>query len=233
MDVLADLKGEEKKWFLLDDDDGEEGAGGPTTLDCVAFGYLALMIYPDLPRPWLRDRIVEKYPALQAWVNDMTAVCFGDGVPTAAPVAGTAEARRGEDGVVRVAGRFVDGVGRSVPGLGEEWRRWRDVGLGVGDVLAIAGGTAVAAVLVAAYVLHKRGSALMPVLGAPVHRWEAPRRGLAGFGAAGALFGGFFTPEVRFGSVGGGESGRVQTEVQAPFGGKVDGVEVDVNVDID
>lgn len=220
MAVLQDLRGE-KKWFLADE--GE----GPTSLDCVAFGYLALMVYPDLPRPWLRDVLVERYPALQEFVNDMTTVCFGDGLPTAT------EARR-EDSVIRVVGRFADGVVRNVPGLGEEWRRWRDVGLGVGDVLALAGGSLVTAVLVAGYVLHKRGLVLIPVLGAPVHRWDAPRRGLAGFGAAGALFGGLFSPEVRFGGVGvGGESGRVQTELQAPFGGKVDGVEVDVNVDID
>jgi sorting and assembly machinery component 37 len=227
MDVLQDLKGEggNQKWLLTDG----EGEGGPTSLDCLAFGYLALMVYPDLPRPWLRDRIVDKYPGLQGFVNDMTAVCFGDGLPTT-----STEAEKGH-GFVSVAGRFVDGALRNVPGLGEEWRRWRDVGLGFGDVVALAGGSMVAAVLVAAYVLHRRGMTLLPILGAPVHRWEAPRRGLAGFGAAGALFGGLFAPEVRFGGVSGlgAESGSVQTELQAPFGGMVDGVEVDVNVDID
>ncbi|KAH8906015.1 hypothetical protein BR93DRAFT_723712 [Coniochaeta sp. PMI_546] len=186
MDVLQDLRrdgasgGRETKWFLTDE--GE----GPTTLDCVAFGYLALMIYPDLPRPWLRDMVVETYPGLQAFVNDMTTVCFGDGLPTSAEV-------RKEDGVLGVVGRFADGAVRNVPGLGEEWRRLRDVGLGVSDVLALAGGSLVTLLLVAAYVLHRRGVVLMPVLGAPLHRWEAPRRGLAGFGAAGALFGGLFS----------------------------------------
>lgn len=231
MDVLEDLRtrgdgagssSRERKWFLSEDEDA-----GPTTLDCVAFGYLALMIHPDLPRPWLRDAVVESYPGLQAFVSDMTTACFGEGLPTS-----SAEARK-EDGPLAVARRFAGGVVRNVPGLGEEWRRWRDVGLGLGDGLALAGLSLVGAVLVAGYVLHRRGAVLLPVLGAPVHRWDAPRRGLAGFGAAGALFGGLFSPEVRFGSVGGGQSGRVQTEVQGPFGGKVDGVEVDVNVDID
>lgn len=223
MAVLRDLKAG-KTWFLAED------GRGPTTLDCVAFGYLALMVAPDLPRPWLRDMLVEGYPDLQAFVTDMTAACFGDGLP--GPGDGEGRRRTGEDGAARVVGRFADGVARNVPWFGEVWGRWRDVGVGVADVLALAGGSLVAVVLVAAYVLHRRGLALMPVLGAPMHRWEAPRRGLAGFGAAGALFGGLFAPEVRFGGVG-GESGRVRTDVQAPFGGKADGVEVDVNVDID
>ncbi|KAB5578443.1 Tom37 C-terminal domain-containing protein [Coniochaeta sp. 2T2.1] len=224
MAVLQDLKGG-KKWFLTT----EEG-GGPTTLDCVAFGYLALMICPDLPRPWLRDAIVKDYPGLQAFVGDMTALCFGDGLPTAT------EARK-EDGALAVTRRFVDGVVRNIPGLGEEWRRVRDLGLRWGDVLALAGGSVVAAVLLGMYVLHKKGLVFMPILGAPVHRWEAPRRGLAGFGAAGALFGGLLAPEVRFGSpaggVGPGQSGSVKTEMQAPFGGKADGVEVEVDVDVE
>ncbi|KAB5549887.1 hypothetical protein GE09DRAFT_1060288 [Coniochaeta sp. 2T2.1] len=226
MVVLHDLKtnggkGEEKKWFLT-----EEGEG-PTTLDCVAFGYLALMICPDLPRPWLRDAIVEDYPGLQTFVGDMTAVCFGDGLPTAT------EARK-VDNARGVTRRLVDGAVRNIPGLGEEYRRVRDLGLRWGDVLALAGGSVVAAVLVGAYVLHKKGLVFMPILGAPVHRWEAPRRGLAGFGAAGALFGGMFAPEVRFGSpaAGVGQSGSVKTEMQAPFGGKADGVEVEVDVDV-
>lgn len=220
MDVLEAQKGG-KKWFLAGE--GE----GPTGLDCVAFGYLALMVYPDLPRPWLRDVIVQKYPGLQGFVNDMTTVCFGDGLPSAA-------ALRREEGLLGVTGRFAGGVVRSVPGLGEEWNRFRDRGLGVRDVMLIAGGSVVAAALVVGYILRRRGSLLMPMLGAPVHRWDAPRRGLAGLGAAGALFGGLFSPEIRFGNVAlrAGEARRVRSEFQAPIDGKVDEVEVDIDVNV-
>jgi hypothetical protein len=200
LDVLADLKGE-GRFFLADDKGGE---GRPSSLDCVAFGYLALMICPDVPRPWLRDTIVSRCPGLQAFVNDMTSACFGDALPVVEP----------REGVFTVARRFADGAVRNVPGLGEEWRRWRDGGK-VLDLLLVLGGGLGAAALLAGFMFRGR----IPVLGMPVQRWERQRSGLRAFGAAGALFGGFVPPA---------SGGGMAAEVNAPGHGKADGVEVAV-----
>lgn len=200
LDVLVDLKGT-RKFFLADDGENE---GRPSGLDCVAFGYLALMICPDVPRPWLRDTIVSRYPGLQAFVNDMTSACFGDGLPVVEP----------KEGAFTVARRFADGALRNVPGLGGEWRRWRDEGK-VADLLLVLGGGLGAVALLAGFLF--RGS--LPVIGMPVQRWERQRIGLRAFGAAGALFGGFVPPAS-------GDS--MAAEVNAPGYGKADGVEVAV-----
>ncbi|KAF2837063.1 hypothetical protein M501DRAFT_1033250 [Patellaria atrata CBS 101060] len=60
---LDDLLGE--KSYLLTD-----GAKGPSSLDCLAFGYLSLMLYPDFPQAWLREGF-DKYPRLQDYVHRM------------------------------------------------------------------------------------------------------------------------------------------------------------------
>ena len=40
-----------------------------SSLDCVAIAYLALMLQPDAPQPWLRDIILQRYPALETYVE--------------------------------------------------------------------------------------------------------------------------------------------------------------------
>lgn len=200
LDVLVDLKGD-RKFFLPDDMDGE---GRPSSLDCVAFGYLALMICPDVPRPWLREIITSKYPGLQAFVNDMTSACFGDALPVVEP----------KEGVFAVARRFTDGALRNVPGLGREWGRWRN-GRRVMDLLLLLGGGIGVVALLAGLAFRGR----IPVLGLPVQRWDRQRSGLRAFGAAGALFGGFVPPASGAG---------LAAEVNAPGYGKADGVEVAV-----
>jgi sorting and assembly machinery component 37 len=68
-DVLAplqDLLGGEGKdreeCFLLD-------ASEPHALDCLALGYLSLMLYPTLPHSWLADRLRARYPRLVAYTE--------------------------------------------------------------------------------------------------------------------------------------------------------------------
>lgn len=49
----------------------------PTSLDCLAFGYLALMTVPDVPRPFLADTLRRHYPGLDDFVADMRQAAFG------------------------------------------------------------------------------------------------------------------------------------------------------------
>ncbi|OMP86854.1 Metaxin-like protein [Diplodia seriata] len=49
----------------------------PTTLDCLTFGYLSLMLYPDLPSGWLADTIRARFPRLAAYTARMRALTVG------------------------------------------------------------------------------------------------------------------------------------------------------------
>ncbi|KAK8252759.1 Tom37 C-terminal domain-containing protein [Phyllosticta capitalensis] len=60
----------EEKEFLLKSDH-------PTTLDCLAFGYLALMLYPEMPSPWLSDHIRTRYLHLEEYINRMRSLTVG------------------------------------------------------------------------------------------------------------------------------------------------------------
>lgn len=51
----------EKDYFL--------GTYEPSTLDCLAFGYLSLMLYPELPQPWLSSALRTEYPRLTSYVD--------------------------------------------------------------------------------------------------------------------------------------------------------------------
>ena len=42
---------------------------GPSSVDCVAFGYLALIYRPELPQPWLRDRMRSSFAPLTRYVE--------------------------------------------------------------------------------------------------------------------------------------------------------------------
>ncbi|KAI9656241.1 MAG: hypothetical protein M1821_004904 [Bathelium mastoideum] len=52
----------------------------PTTLDCLATGYLALALSPRPPQPWLRNTLNTKYPSLRAYTTRMLHLVF-DSVP--------------------------------------------------------------------------------------------------------------------------------------------------------
>jgi sorting and assembly machinery component 37 len=56
---LSDLLG--MKAYLFGDD-------APSSLDCLAFGYLALMLYPSVPQMWLKEAIEARYPRLLKYI---------------------------------------------------------------------------------------------------------------------------------------------------------------------
>lgn len=59
LEPLSDLLGQNE--YLL-------GTTQPSSLDCLAFGYLALMLFPAVPQAWLKETISTKFPHLATYV---------------------------------------------------------------------------------------------------------------------------------------------------------------------
>ncbi|KAH6720384.1 Tom37 C-terminal domain-containing protein [Leptodontidium sp. MPI-SDFR-AT-0119] len=114
-----------------------------SSLDCLALGYLALMLVPDLPQPWLSRTMRENFPGLCAWTEELCRTVFGkEKVTLEDAFLGSASASQGKEaeldvrlkrlrgrdhlpwrppynrGVVDVGGVFLSGVMESVPVLG-------------------------------------------------------------------------------------------------------------------
>ncbi|KAI9370437.1 Tom37 C-terminal domain-containing protein [Aspergillus egyptiacus] len=67
-DPLEELLGD--KPYLL-------SAQGPSSLDCLALGYLSLALVPELPHPWLRDAMQRKAPRLSQYIDRMGRRLYG------------------------------------------------------------------------------------------------------------------------------------------------------------
>jgi sorting and assembly machinery component 37 len=197
--AAAEMEGAGERSFFLSS--SPSSSSPMSSLDCLAFGYLALMLVPDVPRPWLRDLVRRRHEALAVLVDATREGVFG-GDPFEAPgcfsrdVFSTlpwADPSRVSDKQQQqqpwALTRFVRGVvASSVP------RAWtiRDASQSKSASSSSSTGSSVLAAMGGgAAVLGVIGSALlyrhMPPLGAALYRWEMPRR--RAFGAAGALFG--------------------------------------------
>lgn len=64
---LADLLKDKK--FLVSE-------ATPTSLDCLALGYLTLALYPDLPHAWTKTFMQTKYPKLATYTKRLAEICF-------------------------------------------------------------------------------------------------------------------------------------------------------------
>ncbi|ODH47177.1 hypothetical protein GX48_06731 [Paracoccidioides brasiliensis] len=60
----------------------------PSSLDCLALGYLSLALVPKLPYAWLRDAATAHAPRLAAYAGQLRSRCFGS-VPVDVSVAFT------------------------------------------------------------------------------------------------------------------------------------------------
>jgi hypothetical protein len=89
LDPLSDLIG--KHDYILR---GEK----PSSLDCLAFGYLSLLFYAPVPQAWLKDAIQNKYPRVATYIHRLRQQLFRDeeinpasvwSLSTGAPQAGT------------------------------------------------------------------------------------------------------------------------------------------------
>ncbi|PTB40482.1 uncharacterized protein TrAFT101_005667 [Trichoderma asperellum] len=85
-----------------------------TSLDCLAFGYLALMQKPPIPRAFLKDWLESKTPRLHKFVDSMLArnIAGRGNLPWAVPDPTSA---------VRFSGRVFDSVLRHLPNVGEQY----------------------------------------------------------------------------------------------------------------
>ncbi|KAL2015838.1 hypothetical protein VTK56DRAFT_4706 [Thermocarpiscus australiensis] len=168
-----------------------EWDGQTVALRSLAFGYLALMLVPDVPRPWLREVMETRCPRLCEFVGGFRREVFGEG--TALPWAEDAAS----GSVVAVAARFARGLLAEVPAIGGQWSRWwaarkKREALGwkgrkpdsSGDLLMFAG-AGLALVATSAGIFFYRG---LPPFGAALQTWRKPSLTLSSFGAAGAVF---------------------------------------------
>ncbi len=169
LDVLADWEAGQGSF---------DKGGRQTSTKCLEFAYLALMLVPDVPRPWLRENMRTKYPSLCGFVEEFQEKHFA-----ASPWNGGEG--QAKSSVLSVTARFTTGTLHGIPGLGEELKRWwlqpKDkkqsllLGLSTGFLLlAASAGTLFC-------------SNLRPY-GSPSYRWERVKTGLGAFGAAGAMF---------------------------------------------
>ncbi|KAF2476556.1 uncharacterized protein BDR25DRAFT_252640 [Lindgomyces ingoldianus] len=77
LEPLSNLLG--KKDYLLD-------GGKPSSLDCLAFAYLALMFYPPVPQPWLKEAIQARYSRILRYIWRMREELLGGDEVKAADV---------------------------------------------------------------------------------------------------------------------------------------------------
>ncbi|QSZ36462.1 hypothetical protein DSL72_006341 [Monilinia vaccinii-corymbosi] len=48
-----------------------------SSVDCLALGFMSLMLYPNLPQPWLARTMRKKFPDLVKWVEELKNEVFG------------------------------------------------------------------------------------------------------------------------------------------------------------
>lgn len=173
--TLDSLRGSKK--YLL-------GTPSPSSLDFLAYGYLALMRVRT-PYPILaRSLVANRRPSVQ-FLQIMEAESQGYVLPRQEP-----EMR----GLPRTMCIFADGAMENMAGAGESWRRWRRGGIkseGEEDVrdptriLFAVGGIVTSIAAVGAAVLFRQ----LPPFGASTHRFEAPKeeKGFYRLGEVGAM----------------------------------------------
>lgn len=178
--VLADLKGRQ--------DEGRFFFGGQraTTLDCLAFGYLSLMLVPEVPRPWLRDLMRRRYDYLCVFVDDVRDELFGGDV---ASLPWLKDQMKSEPWRLT---RFARGIVEatvpqdwlmSASSVNDEGKPWALKKASNGSLVLSALMNSVAGLgLVGTVLLYRH---LSP-FGSVYYRWETQRRTI---GAAGAFFG--------------------------------------------
>ena len=69
LEPLADLLG--KKDYILQGDQ-------LSSLDCLAFGYLSLLLYPPVPQAWLREAIQTKFPRILSYIRRLRKELFSN-----------------------------------------------------------------------------------------------------------------------------------------------------------
>lgn len=127
LSVLSEQKGN-KRTLIREKEDGSSDntlqLASLTSLDCLAFGYLALMTVPDVPRTFLRDALRRHHHELAVFVADVRAVCFSDKATNITSQTVVSTKSRGPRYANPLWLRTLHGLVHSVPGLSGEWMVW-------------------------------------------------------------------------------------------------------------
>lgn len=100
----------------------------PTSLDCLAFGYLSLCLLPDLPQPWLARTMRQKFPNLCAFVHDLQRSFFGGPASVVDAFHVNYDAtdkgilpwcKPDQGGLLAIGGMLVNGIVDSIPGVAQ------------------------------------------------------------------------------------------------------------------
>jgi sorting and assembly machinery component 37 len=122
-DLRADVKGIKtgaRRFFLQApvNETGRRSSNYPvTSLDCLLFGYLALMREADVPRDWIRTILRNDFRELSQFVDDMKQACYTSKDPF--PFTQSLELKS----PARIASRFLSDILKSSPQFGEEYTR--------------------------------------------------------------------------------------------------------------
>ncbi|KAL2757074.1 hypothetical protein ACRALDRAFT_1075766 [Sodiomyces alcalophilus JCM 7366] len=167
-----------------------------TSLDCLAFGYLALAAAAPVPQDFFRKVLACKFPALSALAADLNRTCLENPGPLPWSAAAATDGHPRAVGGARTLVRFLDDVLRVTPTLGDlyatENRRRAEAAAADGSCLAkrtaaLAGGVlALGSALTCAAWWYKS----LPSFGMRSQTWVADGVGagrLAEFGALGAM----------------------------------------------
>lgn len=84
------------------------GGSSPTSLDCLAYGFLALMVVPDVPRSFLKDWIQAETPRLRRFVESMAPTDLAWSSATPSTFVGSST-------------RVADSIVRNIPSIGEHY----------------------------------------------------------------------------------------------------------------
>jgi sorting and assembly machinery component 37 len=177
-----------------------------SSLDCLALGYLSLMLLPELPQPWLSKTIRTNFPRLAAWTQDSRARVFGPAVTVDDALLtndGNASTR-GEKlhesflpwvapkngGIIGVGGAYLATLADSIPIVGQYRRGTRELQLGkdsahehssAWQAVAVAGGAIASVGLLVGYLFHHGVISLG-------YESASEKSGLDAFGEAGSAF---------------------------------------------
>jgi sorting and assembly machinery component 37 len=180
-----------------------------SSLDCLALGYLSLMLVPELPQPWLAKAMRRKFPDLCTWTKELKDEVFGpyveiqDAVPKNTEDIGEKRSRGkghlpwqapANHDVVGVGSMFLSSVADSIPVVGQLRRntRMRQHGGKTPEeeqssswhALTVLGSFLAGVGLVAGYMFHQ-GIISFPSSEEPEKR--KAEAGLGAFGEAGDM----------------------------------------------
>ncbi|KAI1818221.1 hypothetical protein GGS20DRAFT_529014 [Poronia punctata] len=173
--TLDDLRG--SKTYLL-------GTDEPSSLDFLAYGYLALMNVRT-PYPILANSLVADGR------NSMQFLQMMEKKTREYPILPQQIRPRG---LPKTMAQFADGAVENLAGVGESWKRWRHGGIkpsegeqvdNTAQVLLAVGGAITGLAAVGAALLFRA----LPPFGAPTHAFEPAndRKGLHRYGEIGAM----------------------------------------------